>query len=134
MTIHDTLFKLATLGDCSAITPELREAVKEAARVIAEVRNLCSLPASAEVKEITPAVRSWVIGGMGHAFHRDYIVTTVANLSARNEELATALIDIDEQRHAAPLEDERRIILASLEAAKVVYGSTYFDTPAQVEG
>lgn len=134
MTIHDTLFKLANLGDNSAITPELRAAVKEAARVIAEVRMLCSLPASAEVKEITPAVRSWVIGGMGHAFHRDYIVTTVANLSARNEELATALIDIDEQRHAAPLEDERRIILASLEAAKVVYGSTYFDAPAQVEG
>lgn len=131
MTIHYTLQKLYTLGDSEIVTPEVRAAVKEAANILHQVRTLCSLPASAEMQEIIPAVNSWVIGGMGHAFHRDYIAVTVGNLRARFEELTDAVIECQEQRHADPLETERRMIQAALAGVDKEYGSKYFD---KVEG
>lgn len=137
MNIKDALFKLDALGGSSVLDKELKQAVKEVALVINEIRNLCSLSAADEVSSITPAVRSWVVGGMGHAFHRDHIAATVANLKARHNELTDALTDCQEQCPADPLESagplytERRIIRGALSAAKAEYGATYFD---KVEG
>jgi len=126
MDIQNTLWKLHALGDSAVIEKPIREAVKEVARVISELYSLCNLGAGEEPAEIVNAVRRLATGGIGHAFHRDYIAATVANLGARHGELSAALPDIDEQRHAEPLECERRIIMAALQGVEKEYGSQYF--------
>lgn len=134
MTIHDTLFKLATLGDCSVITPELRAAVKDAYGVMQEVRNLMELGGSEHVGRIVECVRHCIGSAPGEAFAPGNIARSELNLQVEHGRIISALEYADSQEAAEPLAIQSRIIGATLSAIAKEYGPHYFDKPAQVEG
>lgn len=127
MAIHDTLFKLATLGDSTVIAPEMREAVKAAYAVLQDVRNLMGLGASEEMGRIVECVRHCVGSAPDEAFAESNIARSVLNLRVQHSRLADALEHIGSQEEAAPLEVERRIIQETLSAVDKEYGPKYFD-------
>lgn len=127
MNIKDTLWHLDALGGSPVIDAPLKEAAKEAALLISEVRNLLDLGPLDPLSHVASGVRDLQAGVMVDAFSRAKVVTSVSHMAIRLEYLGEALDGADCQESAGPIEDERRIILAALQAAKEVYGQQYFD-------
>lgn len=60
MNIKDALWKLNALGDSSILGEDFRTAVKLAAEVLSNVRNLTDLGAGEDLAEVSAAVRTLV--------------------------------------------------------------------------
>ncbi len=58
MDIQNALWKLHALGDCSVLGEDYRAAVKLAAEVLNNVRNLADMGAGEELTEVSVVVRS----------------------------------------------------------------------------
>lgn len=127
MNIKDTLWNLDALGGAAVVDAQYKEAAKEAALLISEVRNLLDLGPLDPLSHVAAAVRDLQMGVMVDAFSPAKVVTSVSHMAIRLDCLGEALDGTDTQESAAPIEDERRIILAALQAAKEVYGPQYFD-------
>ncbi|EPG8943782.1 hypothetical protein L4Z64_001186 [Pseudomonas aeruginosa] len=63
-------------------------------------------------------------------FQHSRLAETVRDLEARNEELNQSLEWCRDAVDAAPLEQERRIIFATLAAIKAEFAPGYFGSPA----
>ncbi|MCS8413391.1 hypothetical protein N0754_18980 [Pseudomonas aeruginosa] len=63
-------------------------------------------------------------------FHHSCLAETVRDLEARNEELNQSLEWCRDAVDAAPLEQERRIIFATLAAIKAEFAPGYFGSAA----
>lgn len=126
MDIKDALWKLDNLGDTVALDAEVRKAIKEAYRVLNDVRNMMDLPGHADTTCIITEVQKLKTSAVGDAFKPKNIATSVANLQDRFNHLGDWLTECNGQEQAAPLEGERRIIKAALSAVDAEYGAQYF--------
>lgn len=127
MDIKQVLWNLTSVGDCSLLTPGVKEAVKEAARVLAEVHTIMELSAHDDLGRITECVRHCVGAAPGESFAPANIARTVLNLRVQAGRLGSALEWEDSQEAATPMQDEARIIGAALAAINAAYGPNYFD-------
>lgn len=59
MDIQNALWKLSALGDCSVLDADCRAAVKLAAEVLNNVRNLADMGSGEDLAEISAAVRTF---------------------------------------------------------------------------
>lgn len=130
MDIKQVLWNLASVGDCSLLAPGVKEAAKEAARVLAEVHNIMELSAHDDLGRITECVRHCVGAAPGESFAPENIARTVLNLRVQAGRLGSAVEWADSQEVAAPMQDESRIIAATLAAVNAAYGPHYFDKVA----